>query len=60
MTQASSAAPHQLRHAAATATRARFGLEAAQVILGHDTADVTHVYADRDRARAKEVLQEIG
>ena len=34
-------APLQLRHTAATAIRARYGLEAAQVVLGHAKADVT-------------------
>ncbi len=52
--------PHQLRHTAATAIRARFGLEAAQVILGHSKADVTQVYAERDLAKAHEVMRQIG
>ena len=52
--------PHQLRHAAATEIRARFGLEAAQTVLGHAKADVTQVYAERDLARAHEVIREIG
>jgi integrase len=33
--------PNQLRHARATEVRRRFGLEAAQVALGHSSADVT-------------------
>ena len=33
--------PNRLRHSAATAIRQRFGLEAAQVPLGHASADVT-------------------
>jgi len=52
--------PNQLRHAAATDIRKRFGLEAAQVTLGHATADVTQVYAQRDQARAAEVMREVG
>jgi site-specific recombinase XerC len=52
--------PHQLRHAAATSIRARYGLEAAQVILGHAKADVTQVYAERDLTKAHEVMREIG
>lgn len=52
--------PNQLRHAAATAVRARFGLEATQVVLGHAKADVTQVYAERDLAKAREVMREIG
>src|SRR5262249_6539691 len=37
-------APNQLRHAAATEIRREFGLEAAQVALGHSQANVTQVY----------------
>jgi integrase len=52
--------PLQLRHTAATAIRASYGLEAAQVVLGHAKADVTQVYAERDLAKAREVMREIG
>jgi integrase len=52
--------PNQLRHAAATAIRKRFGLESAQVALGHATAEVTQVYAERDLARLVEVAKQIG
>jgi len=52
--------PNQLRHAAATRIRRAFSLEAAQVVLGHARADVTQVYAERDLARATEVMAEIG
>ncbi len=52
--------PHQLRHSVATAVRARFGLEAAQVVLGHSRADVTQVYAERDLSKAIEVMREVG
>jgi integrase len=52
--------PLQIRHAAATAIRRRFGLEAAQVVLGHERADVTQLYAERDQARAREVAGLIG
>ncbi len=41
-------APNRLRHARATEIRRTYGLEAAQVILGHAKADVTQVYAERD------------
>ena len=37
--------PNQLRHSAATEIRRRFGLEAAQTVLGHASADITQVYA---------------
>ena len=52
--------PNQLRHSVATAVRQRFGIEAAQVTLGHSKADVTQVYAERDFLLAKEVMQKIG
>jgi len=52
--------PNQLRHTAATDIRARYGLEAAQAVLGHSRADVTQVYAERDLEKAREVMREIG
>ncbi len=52
--------PLQLRHSAATAIRARFGLEAAQTVLGHARADVTQVYAERDIAKVHAIIAEVG
>jgi integrase len=52
--------PNQLRHAAATEIRKKFGLEAAQVVLGHTSADITQVYAERNQALASEVIKQIG
>jgi integrase len=52
--------PNQLRHVKATEVRARFGLEAAQVYLGHGSANVTQIYAERDRSLAEKVAREIG
>jgi integrase len=52
--------PNQLRHAAATEVRREFGLEAAQVILGHSQANVTQVYAERDLQKGIEVARRIG
>ena len=52
--------PNQLRHSKATEIRREFGLEAAQVILGHAKADVTQVYAERDARLAVEVARKIG
>ena len=37
-----------------------FGLEAAQVVLGHSAADVTQIYAERDMAKAAEVMKQVG
>jgi integrase len=52
--------PNQLRHSAATAIRARFGLEASQHTLGHQTTDMTEIYAQRNAAIAERVAQKIG
>lgn len=52
--------PNQLRHTRATEIRKRFGLEAAQVILGHASADVTQVYAERDAELARRIMGEAG
>jgi integrase len=52
--------PNQLRHSAATEIRKRFGLEAAQTVLGHSKADVTQMYAERDYALAARVAKEVG
>jgi len=52
--------PNQLRHTFATSIRERFGLEAAQVLLGHARADVTQVYAERDMNLAVKVAAEVG
>lgn len=52
--------PHRLRHTVATTVRARYGLEAAQVYLGHARADVTQVYAERDLAAALRIAAEMG
>jgi integrase len=51
---------NRLRHNHGTEVRRRFGLEAAQVALGHAAADVTQVYAERDLALAERVAAEIG
>ena len=52
--------PNQLRHTHATAVRRRFGLEAAQVVLGHARADVTQVYAEADVDLAVKVAAAVG
>ena len=52
--------PNQLRHTFATQTRKRYGLEGAQVALGHATADVTQIYAEYDMELAARVAAEIG
>lgn len=52
--------PHQLRHAHGTYVRHQFGLEAAQVTLGHAKADITQLYAARDLQLAVRIAAEIG
>jgi integrase len=52
--------PNQLRHLRGTEVRRGFGLEAAQVVLGHARADVTQVYAERDLALALDVADRTG
>jgi len=52
--------PNRLRHAAATEVRREFGLEAAQILLGHSNADVTQIYAERDLTKALEIARKIG
>ena len=53
-------APNRLRHTSATEIRKRFGIEAAQVVCGHESADVTQIYAERDLNLAKNVAREVG
>lgn len=52
--------PNQLRHSRATEVRAQHGLEAAQVTLGHASAAITQVYAERNLALAINVAQQTG
>lgn len=52
--------PNQLRHNRGTEIRRAYGLEAAQTALGHERADVTQIYAERDLELAKRVAREIG
>ncbi len=52
--------PNQLRHSRATMIRERYGIEAAQTVLGHADPRVTEIYAERDFAMAARIMQEIG
>lgn len=52
--------PHQFRHNAATRLRKEFGLEAAQVILGHRTLSVTELYAQKNVGAAQRIMEEVG
>lgn len=52
--------PGRLRHNAATGFRKEFGLEVAQIMLGHQSAQVTQIYAERDEDRALAVVSKVG
>ena len=52
--------PNRLRHSRATEIRRDFGLEASQVLLGHASADVTQIYAERDEELAAKVARQTG
>ncbi|MEQ9408429.1 MAG: tyrosine-type recombinase/integrase [Fuerstiella sp.] len=52
--------PNQLRHNNGTIVRERFGIEAARTVLGHSSADMTEIYAERDFETARRVMAEIG
>jgi integrase len=52
--------PYRLRHTYGTIVRKQFGLEAAQVLLGHSRADVTQVYAEANRERGMKAVELIG
>jgi len=43
-----------------TRVRERYGLDAAQIVLGHADADVTQVYAWVNRERLVQVMGELG
>lgn len=52
--------PHQLRHNAATYLRREFGIEAAKLILGHTSGEITAAYAERDMEKAKDIIGKVG
>ena len=52
--------PRQLRHSRATLIRELYGVEAAQVILGHSSAKITEIYAERDFKKAADIMKAIG
>ena len=53
-------APNQLRHLFASEIREKYGLEAAQIMLGHSKADVTQIYAERDFKKMEEIANKEG
>ena len=52
--------PLQLRHSRATEIRRLYGIEAAQVSLGHAHASITEVYAERNLELARQIAKERG
>ncbi len=53
--------PHRLRHNAATHLRQQFGIEVAQLVLGHRMgSQITELYTEANTKRAIEVIAEIG
>jgi integrase len=52
--------PNRIRHSFGTRVRRDYGLEAAQVLLGHSKADVTQLYAECNQALARDVALKIG
>ena len=52
--------PHQMRHSKGTLIRKRYGIEAARIMLGHSSASVTAIYAERDLELAKRIAIETG
>ena len=51
---------NQLRHNAATRVRKQYGVEGAQVILGHSRISTTQVYAEINSERGIEIAKAIG
>lgn len=52
--------PHWLRHTAASRFREEFGLDAAQVLLGHSKADMTQHYAGQNHQVAAAAVAKVG
>ncbi len=52
--------PHWLRHCFITSIRERFGIEAAQVLAGHSSADMTAIYSTKMDAVALRVAGQLG
>lgn len=51
---------NQLRHAAGTEIRSKFGLEGARAVLGHTDPRTTMIYAPEDAETAADVMRKIG
>mgnify|MGYP005635283217 CR=1 FL=1 len=49
-----------MRKYAATKVREKYGLDAAQALLGHTTADTTEIYARVNQNKVIEIARELG
>jgi integrase len=52
--------PGRLRHNAGTEVRQEFGVEAAQLVLGHKKLSTTEIYAEKNRDKYERIMREIG
>ena len=52
--------PGQLRHNAATEIRHQYGIEAARLILGHQSVSTTEIYAEKNLNEAMKIMAMIG
>ena len=52
--------PNQLRHAAATRLVKEFGWQAARIILGHKSFNITAIYAEENLEKTAEIIGRIG
>ncbi len=50
----------RVRHNAATELRREFGLEAARIILGHNSTAITEIYAEKEEREAIEAIMKVG
>lgn len=50
----------QIRHSVATRIRRDYGIDAARTVLGHQSVDVTGIYAERDQTEAARIARRIG
>ena len=53
-------APNRIRHTFATDVRRRFDLDTARTLLNHANEKTTMIYAERDFAKARTVIEEVG
>lgn len=52
--------PNMLRHSQSTIIRAKYGAEAAQNILGHANLSTAEIYAEKDEAQARKIMEDLG